>query len=128
MRLVTLALLFTHFILAPLANATIKEHIEVFHKESLHTRVFEHSHNHGNNHTAKSHSEDNHKHALIDLEEANLNDELKLETPLYSSHLIFLALYLSNPYNLKTSNFSLKNQHLLKFTSPDTFRNLPLLI
>ena len=129
MKLVTLLILFLHYILAPLANAEIEKHVQKHHNiqknDHVHQHGTHHHHYENNNHDDEKSTKD-HVHALIDLDStysASSTKLLRVQTEeIYS--IAFISLKLNG---LKIQQAK-QSRSITFYPPPDRFRNLPLII
>lgn len=132
MKFVTLTLLFLHYVLAPLANAEILEHVALHHLKQKHSHTSHdhdhaHAHHHGQEDSSDNHSKNDHEHSSIKLEIAHIFQVFQLnltDTSLFRDKTLSDISIKENNHQLVGYSYNLNKPH----PPPDSFRNLPLII
>ncbi|MAZ46935.1 MAG: hypothetical protein CME65_00135 [Halobacteriovoraceae bacterium] len=125
--------MFIHYLLAPLANASIQAHLEEHHSDHK-SHHYSHVHNndlihhHHNNHDeeSKEQSEDQHEHKLVTLEKAYFYTAIKV---IKYGNLFVLNQITTQQLKQEFSHLKKLNYHYINrpIPPPGSFRNLPLL-
>lgn len=132
MRLLTIAIMFIHYLLAPLANASIQAHLEEHHSaHKSHHHSHDHNsdiihHHHDHDEDSKEQSEEQHEHNLVNIEKAYFHANFKV---IKAINLFVLNEVTPLQLDLKFSHINVLNYHYINrpVPPPDTFRSLPLL-
>ena len=126
MKLLNLLILCIYFLLAPLANAEIREHVEGHHQEAkVHTHSSKADH-HGNSHTHDK-DESDHDHKYISIEDFVSNDSTSLD---FIVDVVTLESSKQSHQNLKV-NFNrvhIPSKFIVFYKKPSRYRSLPLVI
>ena len=133
MKFLAIATLIIQYLVAPLANASIQEHLGSHH--NLH-KSHHHTHNHNNDlihhhhnieDESHEHSKSGHSHDFVNLEKPFFNILIKeFKTPHFPG-LIFIPVKIIEKLHHSEINFY--SYYIIQaIPPPDSFRNLPLLI